>query len=95
MYRVQREDDMQWIEKIRFPEELSREAAVLDWCLPVYRDQRLSHGKPVCYPCLCFPGVNLTEVSMRCAVAVLAETLRLIHGMPVKECRFQADWPPL
>ena len=38
------------------------------------------------------PGVNLTEVSMQCAVSVLIEALRLVHAVPVRDCPFEADW---
>jgi aminoglycoside phosphotransferase len=38
------------------------------------------------------PGVNLTEASIDCAVALTAEALHLIHSVPTEGCPFVADW---
>jgi aminoglycoside phosphotransferase len=38
------------------------------------------------------PGVNLTEVPIECAVALIVEALHLIHSVPTDRCPFQADW---
>lgn len=83
---------MEWIEKSGSSQELSLEVSIMDWCA-----SRLPVPKVIAYEAgilsMCaLPGVNLTEVSMQCAVTVIVEALRLIHGLPVRECPFEAHW---
>jgi aminoglycoside 3'-phosphotransferase-2 len=92
VFRVRREDGVEWIEKSGSPQELSVEAAVMEWCaahLPVPRVLAVEVG----YLAMsALTGVNLTETSMPCAVAVTVEALRLIHAVPTEECPFDASW---
>jgi aminoglycoside phosphotransferase len=92
VFRVHRDDGLAWIEKSGSSQELSREAAVLEWCvgrLPVPEVLGVPAGV---LRMSALPGVNLTEAPMECAVAVIAEALRLIHSMPVDDCPFEASW---
>src|SRR6185436_9930719 len=92
VYKVHREDGVEWIEKSGSSEELSLEAAVINWCLPHLPVPTVIASEVGVLTMSLLPGVNLTEVSMQCAVTVLTEALRLIHEMPVRDCPFQADW---
>jgi aminoglycoside 3'-phosphotransferase II len=90
--RVLGNDGSAWIEKCGPALELSLEAAVIEWCagrLPVPKVLAVD-GDVLSLSAL--PGVNLTEASRDCAVAVTAEALRRIHAIPVKDCPFQAGW---
>jgi aminoglycoside phosphotransferase len=89
---VAREDGAQWIEKCGVASDLSLEAAVLKWCagrLPV-PDVLGVHAGVLSMSAL--PGVNLTEATSSCAVALTAEALHLIHSIPTAGCPFRADW---
>ncbi len=90
VYRVQRENGEKWIEKVGSLQELTHEAAVINWCRPHLPWVIALEADALSMSLL--TGANLTEVSLQCAVEVLAEVLRLIHRVPVTECPFQADW---
>jgi aminoglycoside 3'-phosphotransferase II len=92
VFRVTREDGVQWIEKSGSPFDISGEAAIMMWCagrLPVAEVLAVEAGVLLMSA---LPGVNLTEAAMECAVAVTAEALHLIHSVPTKGCPFRADW---
>jgi len=92
VFRVRREDGAEWIEKFGSPPEITLEVALLEWCetrLPV---PRVLRTEPGFVAMSLLPGVDLTEVSIDHAVAVIHEALRLIHSVPVEGCVFQACW---
>jgi aminoglycoside phosphotransferase len=92
VFRVTREDGVQWIEKSGPASDLSVEAAVMKWCagrLPVPEVLALEAGV---LAMSALPGVNLTEAAMDCAVALTAEALHVIHSIPTEGCPFRADW---
>jgi aminoglycoside phosphotransferase len=89
---VTREDGVQWIEKSGPAAELMLEAGAMRWCagrLPVPEVLAIEAGL---LSMSALPGVNLTEASIDCAVALTAEALHLIHSVPAEGCPFQADW---
>jgi aminoglycoside 3'-phosphotransferase II len=92
VYRVQRESGEQWIEKSGSAHGLGHEAAVINWCRQYLPAPRVIALENDVLSMSLLPGVNLTEVSMQCAVSVLTEALRLVHAVPVRDCPFQADW---
>jgi aminoglycoside phosphotransferase len=92
VFRVRREDGAEWIEKSGSPDEISLEVAVLDWCGPWLPVPRVMTAELGFLAMSALPGVNLTEVPMDCAVAMIAEALPLIHAVPVVACAFQASW---
>lgn len=92
VFRVTREDGVQWIEKSGPASDVSVEAAVLKWCagrLPVPEVLAVEAGV---LSMSALPGVNLTEAAIDCAVALAAEALHLIHSVPTEGCPFRADW---
>jgi aminoglycoside 3'-phosphotransferase II len=92
VFRVTREDGVQWIEKSGLASDVSVEAAVMRWCggrLPVPEVLAVEAGVlSMSAPA----GVNLTEAAIDCAVALAAEALHLIHSVPIEGCPFRADW---
>ena len=92
VFRVTREDGVQWIDKSGPASEVSVEAAVMTWCagrLPVPQVLAVEAGV---LTMSALPGVNVTEAAIPDAVAVVAEALQLIHSVPAEGCPFQADW---
>jgi aminoglycoside phosphotransferase len=92
VFRVTREDGAQWIEKCGPASELTLEAGIMRWCasrLPVPKVLAIEAGL---LSMSALPGVNLTEASIDCAVALTAKALDLIHSVPAEGCPFQADW---
>jgi aminoglycoside phosphotransferase len=92
VFRVTREDGVQWIEKSDAVSDISVEAAVLRWCagrLPVPEVLAVETGV---LSMSAVPGVTLIEVEIDCAVALTAEALHLIHSIPIEGCPFRADW---
>jgi aminoglycoside 3'-phosphotransferase II len=92
VFKVHRSDGAAWVEKSGDPSEIDQEVAVLPWArmwLPV---PIVLRAEPGCFAMSVLPGVNLTEVSVECAVAVISEALTLIHALPVVGCPFRADW---
>jgi len=92
VYRVTRQDGVQWIEKSGPASDLFVEAAVLRWCagrLPVPKVLAIEAGV---LSMSALPGVNLTEAAIACAVALTTEALDLIHSVPTEGCPFSADW---
>ena len=92
VFRVTREDGVQWIEKSGTASDISVEAAVMTWCagrLPV--PAVLAVGAGV-LSMSALPGVTLTEAEIESAVALAAEALHLIHSLPTESCPFRADW---
>src|SRR5262245_40782177 len=92
VFRVSREDGLQWIEKSGPASDLNVEAGVLRWCagrLPVPDVLGLTAGV---LSMSAQPGINLTEVPIDNAVAVMAEALDLIHAVSTDRCPLQADW---
>ena len=92
VFRVTREDGLQWIEKSGPASDLSVEAAVMKWCagrLPVPEVLALEAGV---LAMSALPGVDLTGAAMDCAVALTAEALHVIHSTPTEGCPFRADW---
>jgi aminoglycoside 3'-phosphotransferase II len=90
--RVTLADGAQWIEKSGAISDLTIEASVMKWCagrLPVPEVLGLEAGV---LSMSTLPGVNLTEVPIDIAVAVMAEALDLIHAVATEPCPFQADW---
>jgi aminoglycoside 3'-phosphotransferase II len=93
VFRVRREDGSEWVEKSGSPDEISHEVAVLDWCGAWLLVPRVLITEPGFLAMSALPGVNLTEVSIDCAVTMVAEALPLVHAVPVAACPFQARWP--
>jgi aminoglycoside 3'-phosphotransferase II len=92
VFRVTREDGVQWIEKSGTASDISVEAAVMKWCagrLPVPEVLAVEDGV---LSMSALPGVTLIDAEIDCAVALIAEALRLIHAMPTEDCPFRADW---
>jgi aminoglycoside 3'-phosphotransferase-2 len=92
VFRVTRDDGVQWIEKSGLASDVSVEAAVMKWCaglLPVPEVLAVEAGV---LSMSALPGVTLTEAEIDCAVALTAEALHLIHSMPTEGCPFRADW---
>ena len=92
VFRVTREDGVQWIEKSGLASDVSVEAGVMRWCaghLPVPEVLAVEAGV---LAMSALPGVNLTEAAMECAVALTADALHLIHSMAIAGCPFRADW---
>ena len=92
VFRVTREDGVQWIEKSGPASDLSVEAAVIRWCagrLPVAEVLVFEAGV---LSMSALPGVNLSEAAIDCAVALTAEALHLVHLVPTEERPFRADW---
>lgn len=90
--RVRDADGVSWIEKSGAEPGIGEEAAVLRWCaglLPVPRVIERSEGLLRMSE---LPGVNLTEVSVEEAVAVLAEALGQVHSVSIADCPFPANW---
>jgi aminoglycoside 3'-phosphotransferase-2 len=90
--RVTRADGAEWIEKSGAASDLRVEASAMTWCagrLPVPKVLGLEGGV---LSMSVLPGVNLTEVPIDRAVAVMAEVLDLIHGISTEHCPLQADW---
>ena len=85
VFRVTREDGVQWIEKSGPASDLSVEAAVIKWYagrLPVAEVLAFEAGV---LSMSALPGVNLTEAAIDCAVALTAEALHLVHSVPTEE----------
>ena len=92
VFRVQSHDGETWIEKSGSAEELSLEAAVLEWCaehLPVPK-VLVNQGRSLTMSVI--PGFDLSQVSMQCAATVMNQALTLIHSIPIYDCPFHADW---
>ena len=92
VFRVRRKDGTEWVEKSGSPHEIALEVAVLGWCGTTLPVPRVLRTEPGFFAMSALPGVNLTEVSVDCAAARMAEALASIHAVPVAGCPFRADW---
>lgn len=92
VFKVRREDGVEWLEKLGPSDEIGREVAVLNWCRPWLPVPTVLHSEPGVVAMSVLPGVNLTEASPDRAVAMIGEALRLVHAVPVEDCPFRAGW---
>jgi aminoglycoside 3'-phosphotransferase II len=92
VFRVTREDGLEWIEKSGPASDLNVEAAILRWCAGRLPVPEVLGFKASVLSMSAQPGVNLTEVPIDNAVAVMAEALHVIHAVSTDGCPFQADW---
>lgn len=92
VFKVQSHSGETWIEKSGPAEELSLEAAVLEWCAERLPVPKVLVNQGVSLTMSIIPGVELSQVSRQCAATVLNQALTLLHSIPTFNCPFQANW---